>query len=157
MTLRHATACLLALVAAVSCKGDATGPAGITFPEISSTLRANYCVRSNAIVGQTKSGAISSTDCDDGSGYYETYIVKVSTARTVTFTVGSAFDSYLILLEIDSFSATDYVSTFLDADDDSGVGLDAQLSFVLEPGVDYVIVISGLNYSDVGSYTLQIQ
>ncbi len=157
MTLRHAASCLLVLAAAVSCKGDATGPGGLSFPEISALVRETFCIRGNATVGQTKSGSISISDCDDDSGYYETYIVKVATARTVTFTVGSGFDSFLLLLEVDSFSATDMAATFLDADDDSGGGLDAELSFTLEPGVDYVIMVSGLDYGEVGSYTLQIQ
>jgi hypothetical protein len=156
MTHRQRTTCLVPLIVTLACS-DATGPDDLDFPELSATLHDELCIRGNATIGQTKSGVISDTDCDDGEGYTETYLVKVATSRTVTFSTTSNFDSFLILFRIDSFTSTDIDGDIVEFDDDSNDGLDARIIFDLEPGDDYLILVSGITYDEVGSYSLQIQ
>ena len=153
---------LAACVIGAACK-DGNGPDGLTYPDLSAAVRSTFCVMSNVTAGDNPGGVISSADCDANDvdpsdvGYYEVYIVKVASARSVTFEVSSAFDSYLTLLRLDSFTATSVNLTGLGEDDDSGSGLDAMLSYALQPGVNYVIAVGGYDYTETGSYSLAIR
>lgn len=159
MPQRRAVASLLALIATAACSvGTAAPPSErLEFPVLVSKVRDNFCIRDNAQVGQTLSGSITEADCNDSAGYYETYVVKVPTPRTVTFAVTSGFDSFLALVEVASFSDTDYSGSLLAYDDDSNGGKDARLSIELDAGVDYAIMVSGLDRKQLGSYALKIQ
>lgn len=164
LSVRAAVAALIAL-GAVACGDDdsPTGNGGLDFPELSAAVRDAFCVRSNATAGDTRQGAIATTDCDaddvepGDEGYFEVYVVKVATNRNVTFTVSSTFDSYLTLLRLDSFTATTANVTFLDDDDDSAGNLDARLTFALQAGTNYVIAVAGFDYTQTGTYSLTIQ
>jgi hypothetical protein len=74
----------------------------------------------------------------------------------VTFTVSSAFDSFLVLIRIDDLSDIPGSAVLLASDDDSAGNLDAQLSYTLEPDTEYLILISGLDDTETGSYSLAI-
>jgi len=142
--------------------GGGTGPSGLTFPPLNDAVRAQYCVRGNTTVGQTKSGSITAQDCDyadldpAAGGYYEVWRVRVAQAATVTFTVGApSFDSYIDVVEVDIVSGDVGTLTFLGSDDDT-IGDDPQISVDLVPDTDYAIVISGFDYPETGAYTVEI-
>lgn len=138
-----------------------TGPSGLTFPALSSAVKAQFCVRGNATIGANKTGTISATDCDydvvfTGQGYFEIWRVRVAQAASVTFTVVAPnFDSYIDVGSI-TIAGGDVTSvTQLGSDDDTN-GDDPVLTLDLVPDTDYIVVVSGFDYPDVGSYTLSI-
>jgi hypothetical protein len=153
--------------AVLSCSGDddPTGIEDLDFPALSSQLIGLYCVRDNVTVGSTPSGTLLSTDCDiddvspGDEGYFEVFLVKVRSTRSVTFTVNSEFDSYLSLLELVAFTSNDADLELLAEDDDSATqnGVDARLTFTLQPDRDYVIALSGFDYAETGNYSLSIR
>jgi hypothetical protein len=156
------SAAALVLGALGAACGDSSGP-NLSFPNLSATLRNAFCVMDNVTVNESRSGTISTSDCDSSdidpadSSYFEVYVVKVASQQAVTFDISSNFDSYLTLLRLDSYTTTSAQLTFLDDNDDrSSVDLDALLTYTLLPNVDYVIVVSGFDYSETGSYTLDI-
>lgn len=153
--IRVATA-LLILAPGLGCGDDATGPEDLEFPALSSELRSMFCVRGNLTVGDTRSGNLTDDDCEEDGDFFEVYVVKVRSSGTVTFEVSSNFDSELFLGRIDWYSNDDVDVTDLDEDSDSGPGLNARLSYPLQPGVNYVVAISGWG-GDTGPYTLSVR
>lgn len=149
-------AAVLGLFALAGCSKDSTGPS-VSFPALPQPLLDNYCVRGQAVVGQTVSGFISSGDCDDGA-YYEIWRVRTGTAGTYTFDANSAFDNYLIVLRLESYTTTSATLTILGENDDRSPGnLNALVAVSMQPGIDYFVAISGFDYTETGSYTLQIR
>lgn len=138
-----------------------TGPGGLTFPPLSSAVNAQYCVRGNATIGANKTGTIAASDCDydvvfTGQGYFEIWRVRVAEAASVTFTVSApSFDSYIDVGSITIANGDVTGLTPLGSDDDTN-GDDPVLTLDLVPDTDYIAVISGFDYPDVGSYTLSI-
>jgi hypothetical protein len=150
-------AIVLLLMATFACGGDkSTGPGGVTFPSIPQATLNAYCIRGQAVPPQTKSGSIATSDCQDtpGEGYWEGFRVRVGTSGTVTFTVTSTFNSYLELFRIDDLDDIENTTFLLVEDDDSAGNLDARLSYALQPNTEYVIVISGWDDTETGSYNL---
>lgn len=152
--------------ALLACGGDkSTNPtAGLTFPTLSASENALYCVRGNTTTGQTKSGSITSSDCDADNfipgetGYFEVWRVRVASTKTVTFTLTSPFDSVIEVYEIDiaSGSVTDFF--FEDeADNEIDGGPPEILTVTLDPDSDIAVIISGYDYPEVGSYSLKIE
>lgn len=164
--LRFLTAILIATPTIASCKGSTEVCTGalcddsgtVTFPAVSSSQLALYCVRGEAVPPTSRTGSISATDCQDGPGlsYYEAYRVRVATGATVAFRMSSTFDSYLVLLRIDQLDDFSGSAVFLGEDDDSAGNLDALLSFRLDPNVEYLIIVAGLDDLETGTYTLTI-
>ena len=157
----------LALAATVTlgfaCGDDPTGPA-VTFPDWPALISSVICVRGTAVVGDTKAGTISDADCDSGNadppepGYFETWRVRVATARDVTFDANSTFDNFLTVLRVTSITSTRGEASVLGENDNrSETNLNALVTLHLEPNVDYMVVISGLDYEDTGAYTLAIR
>lgn len=159
MWLRHSVGGLFAACAAISCSGPQIGPQAepVSEARLAPAVTARFCIRGSAAIGQSPSGTISSTDCNDSAGYYETYLVTVSGPREVTFAVDSDFDSFLALVRVAEFSDTDYTGTLLGHDDDSNGGRNARLAMHLEPGVTYAVMVSGLKHSELGRYTLTVR
>ncbi len=156
---------MFALALSPACGGGdsgGTGPSGLTFPALNPGVNAQYCVRGNTTVGQTKSGSVTAQDCDyadldpSAGGYYEVWRVRVAQAGSITFTVDAPnFDSYLDLVEIEVAAGDVNAVTFLSNDDDTN-GDDPVLTYDLVPDTDYAIVVSGFDYPEVGSYTVTI-
>lgn len=153
-----------AVALAAACGDDPTGPGGVTFPDWPAPAISALCVRGTALVGDTKSGAISVTDCDgadvnpDVTGYFETWRVRVATAGDVTFDVSSSFDNFLTVLRVNSVSASGGSATIIaDNDNRSQTDLNALVTVRLEPNVDYVVGISGFDETATGAYTLVIR
>src|SRR5688572_15199760 len=159
----HGLFAAVTVALALACD-DSSGPGGLEFPALSPALRSTFCVMGNVTVGESPSGALTSSDCDSAdidpgdTGYYEVYLVKVTGTRSVTFDVNSNFDSFLTLLRLDSFNATSASLSGLAENDDRSVSdFDALLTFTLQAGTNYVIAVGGYDYSETGSYTLQIR
>ena len=143
---------------------DPTGPGPVTFPDWPVPATTAICVRGTALVGDTRSGTISETDCDAAEinptdpGYFETWRVRVATAGDVTFDVSSTFDNFLTVLRVTSITSTGgNVIVIADNDDRSASDPNALVTVRLEPNVDYVVAVSSLEYLDFGLYTLTIR
>jgi hypothetical protein len=145
--------------------GDSTGSngGGSTFPPLPSSLLTQFCVRGNRLPGQATSGTIGANDCDAADfdptddGYFEVWRVRVLTSGTYTITISSNFDSWLEVYQLNSTSPLDL--TLIDQNDDRipGVDLDGEVTVQLDPGVDYMVGVSGYDYAQTGPYTLTIQ
>src|SRR5688500_3958161 len=91
---------------------DPTGPVNVTFPDWPATIVTALCVRGTSVVGDTKSGTISDTDCDlddidpGNVGFFEIWRVRVATAADITFDANSAFDNFLAVFRVNSVTAT---------------------------------------------------
>jgi hypothetical protein len=159
----------LALAAAasfcVACGDDGpTGPETVAFPDWPAPAINALCVRGTALVGDTKAGTISVSDCDgadvnpDVTGYFETWRVRVASAGDVTFDATSSFDNFLTLLRVSSVSASGGSATIVaDNDNRSQTDSNALITFRLEPNVDYVVGISGFDEAATGAYTLVLR
>jgi hypothetical protein len=156
---------LIALGLGLACGKDSSGPGGVTFPSLPSNMLATFCVRGEGLVGQTKSGSVTSGDCDAGdvdpadSSYYEVWRVRVASVTSVTFDANSAFDNYLTVLRLDSYTSNSASLTLMGENDDrqAGVNLNALVTVTLQPNTDYFVSISGYDYSETGPYSLQIR
>jgi hypothetical protein len=157
---------LAAVVAfGVACGDDEpTGPGTVTFPDWPAPAISALCVRGTALVGDTKAGTISVSDCDgadvnpDVTGYFETWRVRVASAGDVTFDATSSFDNFLTLLRVSSVSASGGSATIVaDNDNRSQTDSNALITFRLEPNVDYVVGISGFDEAATGAYTLVLR
>lgn len=148
---------VLALVVA-ACSKDSSGPSGLP-----PNLLAAYCVRGDAALGQTKSGSVTDNDCDSAdidasdSSFYEVWHIRVNSTTSVTFDANSAFDNYLVVLRLDSYTTTTASLTVIGENDDrEPENLNALVTVTLQAGVDYFVSVSGYDYDQTGSYTLQI-
>ena len=169
MRLTTRTLARLALVVtttvALGCgDDDPTGPGSVTFPDWPTTLNTPFCIRGTAVVGDTKSGTISDTDCeaaniDPGAdGFFEVWRVRVASSQDVTFDANSTFDNYLTVIRVNSVTATTINVAIIGEDDDRATGnTNALVTVRLEPNVDYVVVISGFDDTETGPYTLAIR
>ena len=145
------------LLVLAGCSKDSTGP-DIDFPALPSSLLAGFCVRGEAVIGQTKGGTITDDDCDAGDAFFELWRVRVASATTVTFDASSGFDNYLTVVRLNSYTNASADFTVLDENDDRSAGdLNALVSVTLQPGIDYFVSISGYDYSETGSYSLRIR
>ena len=149
---------LPAIALLVSCGDDSSGPS-IEFPSLPAAVVADLCVRGNLTAGQSVNPTLADTDCDLGDSYFETYVLKVAGDRSVDISMEStAFDTYLFLLRLNSFTADSADVTIIAQDDDSGTDTNALIDNVaLDAASDYIVVANGFDYSDVGAYTLRIQ
>lgn len=148
----------IVVFAGAACGGDSgTGPSGLTFPPLADSLNALLCIRGNITAGQKKSGSVTATDCDQNAGaYWETWRVRVATARTVTMRVDAPqFDAVMGVLEI-TISGGDIVNASELASDDDTNGDDPQVVVDLKPDHDYLVVVFGYDYSAIGTYQLLI-
>ena len=144
---------------------DPTRPGSVTFPDWPASLNAPFCIRGTALVGDTKSGTISDTDCDatdidpGADGFFEVWRVRVASAQDVTFDANSTFDNYLTVIRVNSVTATNLDVTIVGEDDDRvpGGNTNALVTVRLDPNVDYVVVIAGYDDTETGPYTLAIR
>lgn len=158
-------ALVASLTAILACDDDdPTGPGSVTFTDWPSAVVTGFCVRGNAVVGDTKSEIIADTDCDIADvnpadvGYYEIWRVRVAEARDVTFDANSTFDNFLAIIRVNSVTATDIDATVVGENDDrSATNLNALVTVRLQPNVDYAVVVSGFDYEETGAYTLAIR
>jgi hypothetical protein len=158
-------ALVASLTAVLGCDDDdPTGPGSVTFSDWPAGIVSGFCVRGTSLVGDTKSGIIADTDCDfgdintGGEGFYEIWRVRVATAQDVTFDANSTFDNYLAVIRVNAVTATDIDATVIGENDDrSATNLNALVTVRLQPNVDYAVVVSGYDDTEVGAYTLAIR
>lgn len=155
---RGAVLALFALATGTACK-DSTGPNNnVVFPTLPANLLEQFCNRGNALIGETKSGVLSPSDCDSQDSYYEIWRIRVASATSVTFDLNSGFDNYLTILRLDSYSSSSAHLTVVGENDDrSSTDLNAMVTVSLQPNTDYFVSVSGYNYYETGPYTLQIR
>lgn len=95
-------------------------------------------------------GQISATDCADGGYYSDIYAVVLQAGQRLNLSMTSTvLDPYLIV-----FDASGNVMA---QDDDSGTGLDAQLSYVAPATGVYLIDAGTSSTGETGAYTLTVQ
>lgn len=158
-------AMLLLALGLAACSKDSGGPGGVSFPDLPSGLLTTFCHRGNAVVGESKSGMLSPSDCDASDidpgddSYYEIWRIRVSSTTSVTFDASSSFDNYLAVLRLDSYTSSSASLTVIGENDDRvpGSNFNALITVTLQPNTDYFISVSGYDYSETGPYTLQIR
>ena len=161
----HRFALVVTVAAGLACgDDDPTGPGSVTFPDWPSTIVTGFCVRGNAVVGETKSATLADTDCDVADidpmevGYFEVWRVRVASSRDVTFDASSTFDNVLAIFRVNSVSATSVDFDVIASNDDRAQGnSNALVTVRLEPNVDYAVAVGGFDYTDTGAYTLAIR
>jgi hypothetical protein len=137
------------IVRATSSVSGATGTYSLT------TNNGNLTSATPITGSQTFSGTLVSSDPANSlrSGtYYDGYLLTNLTAgQGVQVNLNStAFDTYLQLVN----AATGQVLQF---DDDSGPGVNSQLAFTVQEGVDYLIRATSYSAGITGNYTLTTQ
>jgi hypothetical protein len=159
-------AMLLLAVALAACSKDGGGPGdGVSFPDLPSGLLTTFCHRGNAVLGDTRSGMLSPSDCDAADidpsedSYYEIWRVRVAATTTVTFDANSSFDNYLTVLRLNSYTSSTANLTVVGENDDRtpGSNFNALVTVTLQPNTDYFVSVSGYDYTETGPYTLQIR
>lgn len=114
----------------------------------------DICALSGSIdVGQTRSAALSVTDCSFDFGglplYYDLWLLTLSSTTTVQIDQTSLeIDSWVEIWETDG--------TFLLLDDDGGIPPNSRISTTFSPG-DYIVVSTSFDSEEVGDYDLSIQ
>lgn len=151
MTLRWSAPALILALAA--CGSDE--------PTAPPTFEQAMCIRATIALGGTVNATLASSDCDlndvgSGGGYFESYRLNVASDTTVDVSLTSGvFDTYLFLLRV---RAEDVDSLELVAqDDDGGGGTNSLIAGVtLLAANDYLVLVNGFAYADVGAYTLNV-
>ncbi|MGP1383970.1 MAG: S8 family peptidase [Thainema sp.] len=97
-------------------------------------------------------GTLDSTDLNNplrsGSFYDGYYLAGLAAGEQVQVRVNSsAFDTYLQIINADT-------GTLVAFDDDSGPGLNSQLTFTVQAETDYIIQVSSFGVGEVGNYQL---
>lgn len=101
---------------------------------------------------QTVQGALVTSDVEDklfGDYYYDGYYLSdLAAGQTVRIDLSSNdFDTYLQLINADT-------GAIIAVDDDGGPGLNSQLTFVAEAGVNYIVQATSYAPGATGHYTL---
>jgi hypothetical protein len=150
---------LFIAVGLVSCGGDSSGPSGPKYPPLNASVVATLCIRGNLSVGKKSSGSVTATDCDDTNWgtYFETWRIRVTKPRTVTFTASApGFDAVMDVDEIIISDGDIVDATYIDGDDDT-IGDDPRVIVDLLPDHDYIVVVYGYDYSETGTYDLFVE
>jgi hypothetical protein len=158
---------LLGIAAVFACSGGDSGGGSdnmVEFPSVSTDTLDNLCIRGELSAPGQKAGEIGAADCDDlDRDTREAYRVRVQDSTDATFVVNSGssalerFDSYLELYRVDDPSDYEGSLVLLASDNDSSHGVDALLTYRLEPDIEYVIFVSGGGSEPEGPYTLDLR
>ncbi|MEO1147726.1 MAG: peroxidase family protein [Cyanobacteria bacterium J06638_22] len=71
----------------------------------------------------------------------------VAAGERLTINLSAEFDSFVQLIDVNT-------GAIVDSDDDSGPGLNSQLRFTVQPGIDYIIRTTSFAPNAQGQYTL---
>ena len=102
--------------------------------------------------GSTSVGGDLSADDEDNYGDYADYfqLLGLEAGDSVTLVVtSSSFDTYLYLIDADA-------ELILDSDDDTPDTSRSELSFVVEPGVEYWVEVASYGGNEIGAYELAV-
>jgi len=108
------------------------------------------CSIQSMTCGQTKTGAIDSSDCFIQSGIYADFwqFPGVAGQHVVIDATSANMDTFLVLL--------DNVPTARASDDDSGPGTDSHLEFDLDFTEPWTIAVSNILPFDFGNYSVSL-
>jgi len=151
-------------VAVAACGDDGTGPSGeVDFPVLDPAIVAQFCVRGQLVPPGAGNEALQDSDCATvfpvGQGpdrFYESWRVRVPSRATVTIFTDSDLDTFLDVFRIDPADPVLGLGNLVAFNNDSGEGLDASITFTLDPGVEYWIMVSGFGADDFGPYALRV-
>ena len=149
--------------------GPSAGAQGAGFATIGPALAETWCVRGSLQVPGRRTGSIGPTDCiaaataavlsvpvgaDPGS-YFETWRLRVPEGTVLTLSVSSDFDSFLDVYRVPNV-ADPSTATWVDSDDDGSFpqGLDAELEVTVIQGVEYWVMVSGYDSTEMGPYVI---
>lgn len=115
-------------------------------------------------VGQTVTGALSTTDCKlTDNTYADGYSITVSTATNVQIDMtASSFDTYLVLLELlnDGSLVQRAFNDDVDPDDPANpndpVDTNSRITFALQPNLAYFILANSFDENVTGNYQLKV-
>lgn len=149
--------------------GPGAGARGAEFPTISTALAATWCVRGSLRVPGRRNGSITPADCiaagtatvlsvPVGAGpdsYFETWRLRVPEGNILTLSVSSDFDSFLDVYRVPNV-ADPSTAAWVDSDDDGNLlqGLDAELEVTVLQGVEYWVMVSGFDSTEMGPYDI---
>ena len=147
-----------AMIAGIACGKEGTGP-GSAFPPLPQAIRTSFCIRGDRTLGDSAASFLSSADCTDNDSYYEIWRVRVSQDRPVTFDARSGFDNRLDVIRLDSLEADTIHFTPVGFSDDRGQclnlndpGCNALVTIPLTAGADYLAVVQGRDFLQIGYY-----
>jgi hypothetical protein len=152
---------------ALACGDDGPTAPNVDFPDLfPSVALDSVCYKGNRTVFQGISSRIGPEDCDATplntvigiTGYYEGWRIRVDMTRTIIFDVNAVFDGYMVLARIDSVVGGDSLAyTILAQDDDGGLDFNPRISRSLDPGIDYLLILSGYDKpTGQGDYSISI-
>jgi len=148
---------LLCAALAACNKDQPTGPT-VTFPALPSAILTNFCVRGDRQPPQDSviTGTVDDTDCALGDGsWYEMWRVRVPKSGAYQFAAQSAFDNYIAVLLLQSYTDSTATLSSIGEDDNSGGGTNARVAVSLTAGIDYFLVVNGFDSTDTGPYTVR--
>ncbi len=153
--MRRALACLAIVSVIAACKDDPAGPVmqQVDFPQLDPIVQQVFCIRGELAPTTSTTGTIAVTrNCPR----LEAWRVRVARTTRVEFEVTSGFNSALGLFHIPDID--DYTpGNSIAQDDEGGLNRDARIEHVLQPDMEYAIVVVGTNDIDTGPYTLDVR
>jgi hypothetical protein len=122
------------------------------------TFAQAMCIRGTIAIGQTVNGTLATSDCDEGSSYFESYRLNVAADTTIDISMSSgAFDTFLLLLRIEAENVESLTLVEFNDDIEPGVNTNSLIAGVaLAATEDYLVIANGFDETDVGAYTLTI-
>lgn len=116
-----------------------------------SQLGRSFFASSSVNIASNTSGTLATTDPTNptrsGSLRDDYLLTGVTVGQQVQVNLNASFDTYLQLVNAD----TGVVITY---DDDSGEGLNSQLTFTVQNGIDYIVRATSYSAGVTGNYTL---
>ncbi|MDE0082084.1 MAG: hypothetical protein OXT72_05495 [Gammaproteobacteria bacterium] len=87
--------------------------------------------------------------------YFETWRLRVPEGNILTLSVSSDFDSFLDVYRVPNV-ADPSTAAWVDSDDDGNLlqGLDAELEVTVLQGVEYWVMVSGFDSTEMGPYDI---
>lgn len=114
----------------------------LSAPPIIGTLSA-----ANGSISATLSNTDSLNPTRTGSFSDDYQLTNFAIGERVTLDLSAPFDAYLQLINADT-------QTVIAQDDDSGPGLDSQLTFIPAAGINYIVRATSFSSGATGNYTL---
>ena len=152
-----------ALIAGIGCGNEGTGP-GAEFPPLPQAILASFCIRGDRTLGDSAASFLSAADCSDNNSYYEIWRVRVPQDRDVIFDARSGFDNRLDVIRLDSLEADTIHFTPVGFSDDRGLcsnlndpGCNALVTISLTANADYLAVVQGRDFLQIGYYLLELR
>ena len=142
---------LLGIAAICACNGGG-GDSGSVFSIVSADVETELCIRDSLIPPVELRGEIEADDCDDpDAGFSEAYRAGINAEEAIegSFSLFGfpSLVGFLTLYRVDDPS--DYVNSLVLLDSDPFL-----INHLLEPGTEYLIVITGDDDTELGEYEL---